>query len=519
MLSENERKQQMAVVAKGPDAEQSPDSEPPQKPASWGQFLLPLLFAAMETCWIDAIFIGLANTDVLGTSQILFPLWLPFALIGSFYVLVSYQKWYAGDDVQSLSHKGKRITLATLIDISLIGLVTLFAVWVSYYAPQTFFLDPNWLLNLPAAILQFNPDSFRLIGVIVLSIAFCRQGIFLVQVKFNDTLVSKMLQSGIFTFILLLVIRKFLEVNGKVFDDGLTVPTLIFLYFCLSLVTHSFARVGFVRRRYTIAQIARTDDVRRQERVTLQSVLLTSSVILCIALMIGAILNDTVLAGIGSLLYNRPSSIANFFGFPTIPPPCHVHCATPSTPQKNVPSVVPPSITVPPVVIFVVSIALLLLFMLAIILLVIKFVRLWRKRDRQLRRWEIHESLWSWSLFWEQCKGFIAPLITFLMFYKLRRKGRQHFGKQDSYVLAADDVHKIYRSLLTFAARQGYPRANYETPYEFRLRLTQHYPLIEPQLTLITDVYVKIRYGASTSVRNDATDIQYAWAELEQNWR
>ena len=46
-----------------------------------GEIALPYLFAAMETCWIDAIFIGLASLDLFQSHEPLMPLWAPFLLI------------------------------------------------------------------------------------------------------------------------------------------------------------------------------------------------------------------------------------------------------------------------------------------------------------------------------------------------------------------------------------------------------------------------------------------------------
>src|SRR5258708_27462496 len=46
-----------------------------------GETLLPFLFAAMEACWIDAIFIGLASINLFQSHDTLIPLWGPFVLI------------------------------------------------------------------------------------------------------------------------------------------------------------------------------------------------------------------------------------------------------------------------------------------------------------------------------------------------------------------------------------------------------------------------------------------------------
>src|SRR5690242_8739796 len=48
---------------------------------SWGERLLPLLFAAMETCWIYALLLGLVSINLFQTNESLVPVWAPFVLI------------------------------------------------------------------------------------------------------------------------------------------------------------------------------------------------------------------------------------------------------------------------------------------------------------------------------------------------------------------------------------------------------------------------------------------------------
>lgn len=505
----------MAVAAIEPDTEQPSDPMPPQKPSSWGQFFLPLLFAAMETCWIDAIFIGLANADVLGTTRLLFPLWLPFVLIGSFYALSSYQRWYAVDSNQPLSHEGEHVSAALLVNIFLTVVATLLTVWISYYAQQMALTDANWLLNLPSAVLQFSPDSFRLIGIIALALAFCRQGSLLVRGKIDYVLISKLIQSGIFTFIILLVVEKFLEVAGHVFDDGLTVLFLIVLYLCLSLATHALARVGVVRRHYSVGQ---KNDLVRQERVTLQSVILASSILLAIALGTGAILNATIIGDTGVLFFKPNSFFVPPSGKAKTLTPCIIKCNTPisSTPHANQ----QPANTVFSIIISVLFTVLLLAIVVFTLLLVIRFIRRWRKRTRLPQRWELHESLWSWLLFWEQFKGLMHALLKRIMAIT-RHPGQvtAYSLAKDRQILAIHNIYEIYRSLLIYAATQGYPRANYETPYEFSVRLAQHYPLMEPHLALITSAYVTTRYADTTLKPEDVSATHYAWIALRQQWQ
>ncbi len=507
----------MTIAAIEPDTGQLPHGLPPQKPASWGQFLLPLFFAAMETCWLAAIFIGLANTSALGTTHLLFPLWLPFVLIASFYLLSSYQQWYAMDGEHPLLEKGNHITFSRLANTVLTIIATLLAVWVSAYAPQTAITNPAWLLNIPAVILQFNSDSFRLIGLLVLAIAFCRQGTLLVRGKVNYVLISKLMQSGIFTFILLMVIQKFLEVIGHFYDDGWTILFLIVLYLCLSLATHALARVGVVRRHYAVE---RKKDLIRQERVTLQSVLLASCILLALALGIGAILNATIIRDTGVLFF-KPNS---FF----IPPlgnakkaPCDVKCTLPDTSQQVVHhGSQQPTNPLFSILLFALFIILLLAMITFILVLVIKFIRWWRKRERPRQRWELHESLWSWPLFLQQFKSILHALLKHVMTYLLRPTQHTKVSlSPDRQITSIHNIYEIYRSFLHYAAIQGYPRASYETPNEFSNRLTHQFPLIEPDLALITSAYITTRYAASTLKPEDVAATQSAWLAVQQNWQ
>src|SRR5690349_11531445 len=57
---------------------------------SWGERLLPFLFAAMETCWVYAIFLGLVSINLFQSNDPLMPVWAPFVLILGSYWLTHY---------------------------------------------------------------------------------------------------------------------------------------------------------------------------------------------------------------------------------------------------------------------------------------------------------------------------------------------------------------------------------------------------------------------------------------------
>src|ERR1700694_4815929 len=58
---------------------------------SLGEFLLPGLLGAMESCWIVVALIGLAGIGFLGANVPLLPYWVPFVFIigtqGFFYFI------------------------------------------------------------------------------------------------------------------------------------------------------------------------------------------------------------------------------------------------------------------------------------------------------------------------------------------------------------------------------------------------------------------------------------------------
>src|ERR1700730_1764744 len=59
----------------------STDSGDAQEAPSMGMLLIPFLFAAMEACWIDAIFLGLATLGFFQLHSPFMPLLVPFLMI------------------------------------------------------------------------------------------------------------------------------------------------------------------------------------------------------------------------------------------------------------------------------------------------------------------------------------------------------------------------------------------------------------------------------------------------------
>jgi hypothetical protein len=137
---------------------------------------------------------------------------------------------------------------------------------------------------------------------------------------------------------------------------------------------------------------------------------------------------------------------------------------------------------------------------------------------RNLLKEDLHESLWSWSLFWSQFKAFLRAIFGRFL--------PRHVIEGETTVIpaeilgdpAARNMREIYRAFLKKAASLGYARKKDETPNELRLRLDEKAPLVEPQLEVITEAYALVRYGASIPDAEDVAYVQRTWSELDQKW-
>jgi len=183
---------------------------------------------------------------------------------------------------------------------------------------------------------------------------------------------------------------------------------------------------------------------------------------------------------------------------------------------------VPVSNTVPLIVPFVKFILPILITLLIFALL------LWALRHRRRvrivanqRGEEVHESLWSWSLFWTQLKAFLRELFLRLFRPRTMPEEDQTPREELQGEPAARSIREIYRALLKRAASRGYPRKKNETPYEFRQRLDEQTPLAiaEPQLAVVTEAYTTTRYSGIVPGEVEVDRVRSEWAELEQKWQ
>lgn len=81
---------------------------------------------------------------------------------------------------------------------------------------------------------------------------------------------------------------------------------------------------------------------------------------------------------------------------------------------------------------------------------------------------------------------------------------------------AAATVRRLYQEMCREAEGRGFARAPSETPYEYLPELEQAWPEGTEELHLITEAYVRIRYGELPETREEVRAIQDAWHRLEQ---
>lgn len=77
-------------------------------------------------------------------------------------------------------------------------------------------------------------------------------------------------------------------------------------------------------------------------------------------------------------------------------------------------------------------------------------------------------------------------------------------------------IRRIYRKMIRAAAGSGYPRMEAETPYEYLKTLQKVWPDYQTEAALITQAYVRVRYGEIPESKEELEAIRDAWKVLER---
>jgi len=501
---------------------------------SLGERLLPFLLAAMEACWVDAIFIGLAGLNFFQSRDPIIPVWAPFVLIAVSQWLSGYleRRSISAESSSESDDTGATVTPGISVLFGVMAAITLFIIWSRVYAQTAFLLDPRWLLSLLNDVLLLNSNAYLVVGIAALSAYFCWRGVRLSRRRVEPANVFSILRLGLIIFVVVIIVRAAQESAGIVFHDWLELFLLVPIFFLLSLVAHSLARAAYMRHSHPVGL---QGSAAAQERSIVLLLGTFGLAILILALLVGNVANPALLQQIaiplgaaydwliGIIAHIIVFLVTPFFWLITLlvgrgkvqlPRINRINVGG-SGKTKPKPAPTPDVIlTLIPILKIVIPI----LFILLVILLIRWAMRRRRVRVVENKNQDEYESLWSWALFWTQLKAFLRGLFGRFFARKTAAAAEQAAPEAITGGQAARSVREIYRLLLRRAADRGYPRKKDETPYEFRQRLDAKTPLAQPRLEVITGVYAATRYGGLEPDESEVAQVRGAWAEVEQKW-
>ncbi len=510
----------------------------PEEPtiSSIGEFLLPYLLGAMQACWIAAILIGLASAGLFESSETLLPLWAPFILILGSLLLFHYLGLRTARKASSDAGENLKVAIPeTSLFIILIGVLSLFFVWLHIYGQTAFIFDPKWVLALFNDVLLLKGHFYEVVSIVGLSFLLGWLGIRLINRQVEPSDVFRALCLGLGVIIVVIILRTGQASAGVVVHDDAILLLLIPVFLFLSLAAHALARVVFIRQSHPAGL---QGSIVAQERAIIMLIGSLGLAFLFIALLIGGTTNSAFLAGFENVLtllgvvYNWfVGIVAAILVILATPIFWLVSLLHPSTQlpkvtnfhrvqAKGKPAISALETTFAHTILPILSIVLPILFILLLILLIRWTLRRRRRvRNRVNRRnQDVHESLWSWSLFWTQLRAILHALFARFIHRDTTTVSSVVVTKEIQGEPAARSIRQIYRAFLKKAARRGYPRKGFETPYEFKQRLDEKVPLAEPELEVITGAYALTRYGGDAPDEAQLARVRSNWVELDQKW-
>jgi hypothetical protein len=116
--------------------------------------------------------------------------------------------------------------------------------------------------------------------------------------------------------------------------------------------------------------------------------------------------------------------------------------------------------------------------------------------------------------------GFISDLISLVKRILLRILGFRlplRLKRPSSILPEIASVRQVYRQLLRWAAAGGYPRQISQTPHAYLYTLVGMLPVVREDLHLITQHYVKTRYGTFLPTEDELQEVRQSWHKIKQN--
>lgn len=109
------------------------------------------------------------------------------------------------------------------------------------------------------------------------------------------------------------------------------------------------------------------------------------------------------------------------------------------------------------------------------------------------------------------------PLSSLLR--RLMEGARRLRLRSPAQLLAAARIRQIYRQLMELSKKMGAERSPSVTPLEFLPTLSGLMPEEGPGLSLITQAYLKIRYGEFPETVKEVQEVETAWEQVRQKGR
>jgi hypothetical protein len=106
-------------------------------------------------------------------------------------------------------------------------------------------------------------------------------------------------------------------------------------------------------------------------------------------------------------------------------------------------------------------------------------------------------------------KRILFKLLGLKLPFRLRSKER-------AVPSQAASVRHVYRQLLRWAAAAGYPRHMSQTPHEYCYTLVGLLPEARGDLDLVTQQYVRARYGAWLPTEGELNELSQTWHRVKQ---
>lgn len=86
-------------------------------------------------------------------------------------------------------------------------------------------------------------------------------------------------------------------------------------------------------------------------------------------------------------------------------------------------------------------------------------------------------------------------------------------------LFAALTIRRIYAQMLRLAAHHGYPRAPFQTPYEYESTAVRAFPGGAAEVRMITEAYVAVHYGEVPETDAELQQIRACWEKLKESMR